>query len=83
MKHRKTLKQSLKDWWADYRAAAYISSAILGITVMAILVGQSKENRQEQINKQVETYEKTLPGYLEQKQMVEYYRDSLMRTKNH
>lgn len=83
MKNKKSLKQALKDWWSEYRAAAYISSAILGITVMAILVGQSKENRQEQINKQVETYEKTLPGYLEQKQMVEHYRDSLIHAKNH
>ena len=31
-----------------------------------------------QINKQVEEYEKSLPGYWEQKQRVEHYRDSLM-----
>ena len=32
----------------------------------------------EQIEKQVKTYEESLPGYLEQKQQVDRYRDSLM-----
>ncbi len=34
-----------------------------------------KENR---VMKQVEAYKKTLPGYLEQQQKIEHYRDSLM-----
>lgn len=33
----------------------------------------------QRVNKQVESYEKTLPAeYLEYKQVVEHYRDSLM-----
>ena len=41
------------------------------------------ENKKTQrVNKQVEAFEKTLPAdYLEQKQAVEHYRDSLMHAK--
>ena len=38
-------------------------------------------NTENEVNKQVETYEKSLPGYIEQKQKIEHYRDSLMRVK--
>ena len=54
-----------------------VLAAIITIGVMGI-----KDARKTQrVNKQVEAYEKTLPGYLEQKQAVEHYRDSLMHAK--
>lgn len=82
MKHRKQLKQSLKDWWEDYRAAVYISSAILGVAMAVTWAGRADEKRQNRIDDQVKEYEKTLPGYLEQKQQVEHFRDSLIHAKN-
>ena len=38
-------------------------------------------NTENEVKKQVETYEKSFPGYIEQKQKIEHYRDSLMRVK--
>ena len=50
----------------------------VGINVWAVKV-TDKRNR---VKKQVEEYEKTLPAeYLEYKQAVEHYRDSLMHAK--
>ena len=82
MRNRKTLKQTVKDWWEDYRAAVYIGTALFTIVFMVEYNKQSKVKHETEINKQVEEYEKSLPGYLEQKQRVEHYRDSLMRAKN-
>ena len=39
------------------------------------------DEKKLQINAQVEAYEKSFAGYIEQKKMVEHYRDSLMRAK--
>ena len=36
---------------------------------------------EERVYKQVEVYEKTIPRYLEQKQTVAHYRDSLINVK--
>lgn len=54
--------------------------AIAGIISPAVIRG-IQEKKAQRVKKQVEAYEKTLPGYLEQKQAVEHYRDSLMRAK--
>ncbi len=54
--------------------------AIAGIISPAVIRG-IQEKKTQRVNKQVEAYEKTLPGYLEQKQNVARYRDSLMNVK--
>ena len=54
--------------------------AIAGIISPAV-IRVIQEKKAQRVKKQVEAYEKTLPGYTEQKQMVEHYRDSLMRAK--
>lgn len=54
------------------------------VAALCILWGvkdMKRRSKEDQVNKQVEVYEKTIPGYLEQKQLVEHYRDSLMRAK--
>lgn len=58
--------------------------AIMFICVMAMgLVAWSvnQDKKTQKINEKVSAYEKTLPGYLEQKQKVERYRDSLMKVQ--
>lgn len=54
--------------------------AIAGMATPAIFRG-IQEKKAQRVKKQVDAYEKTLPGYLEQKQAVEHYRDSLMHAK--
>lgn len=54
-----------------------------GSIIIAIgIISYVEHKKTQRVNKQVEAYEKTLPGYLEQKQMVEHYRDSLMNVKD-
>ena len=57
-----------------------VGLAIAGIISPAVIRG-IQEKKVQRVKKQVEAYEKTLPGYLEQKQAVEHYRDSLMHAK--
>lgn len=53
-----------------------------GLTFIATgVINYLNYEKRERVKKQVEAYEKTLPGYLEQKQAVEHYRDSLMNVK--
>ena len=53
-----------------------------GLLMIAIgVINYKISTKRERVKKQVEAYEKTLPGYLEQKQAVEHYRDSLMTVK--
>lgn len=54
-----------------------------GLSLIAVAVIDYINNKKTQrVNKQVEAYEKTLPAdYLEYKQAVEHYRDSLMHAK--
>lgn len=55
--------------------------AIAGIISPAV-IRDIQEKKAQRVNKQVEAYEKTLPAeYLEYKQAVEHYRDSLMHAK--
>ena len=57
------------------------------VVVAALAAGLSvavaiKVKKTQRVNKQVEAFEKTLPAeYLEYKQAVEHYRDSLMHAK--
>ena len=57
------------------------------VVVAALAAGLSvavaiKVKKTQRVNKQVEAFEKTLPAeYLEYKQAVEHYRDSLMNVK--
>lgn len=56
-------------------ASIWIAMAICGV----IIFKETQTARiREKINKQVEEYKKTLPGYLEQEQKIEHYRDSLI-----
>ena len=45
------------------------------------VISYADYKKAQRVKKQVEAFEKTLPGYLEQKQAVEHYRDSLMHAK--
>lgn len=55
-----------------------VGLAIAGIAVIRGI----QEKKAQRVKKQVEAYEKTLPAdYLEYKQAVEHYRDSLMHTR--
>ena len=53
----------------------------LGFALRNYIDQKNGVKTEEQVKKQVETYEESLPGYLEQKQQVERYRDSLMNDK--
>ena len=58
-----------------------VGLAIAGIISPAVIHG-IQEKKAQRVKKQVEAYEKTLPAeYLEYKQAVEHYRDSLMHAK--
>lgn len=72
--------------YKDIDTSARIGQAILLITLLGLgaaglIYGIHSQRKEKRVNQQVEEYEKTLPGYLEQKQMVEHYRDSLMNAK--
>ena len=83
IKPKKPNKLSTKKWvHGNSLALMVISLSFAGILIAAMSRYDHRVKKQEKsINKQVESYEKTLPGYLEQKQKVEHYRDSLMHAK--
>lgn len=55
--------------------------AVVGMASPAIFRG-IQEKKEQRVEEKVKAYEKTLPAdYLEYKQAVEHYRDSLMHTK--
>ena len=50
--------------------------------MVTAIVRYQTDKKTQRVNKQVEAYEKTLPAdYMEYKQAVEHYRDSLMNAK--
>lgn len=72
---------------AEVKTILFTGACMLGAWFIAPLIGFNIQNHlnkkndsktKEQIEKQVKTYEESLPGYLEQKQQVDRYRDSLM-----
>lgn len=72
---------------AEMKAILFAGACMIGSLFFAPLIGFNIQNHlnkkndskiKEQIEKQVKTYEESLPGYLEQKQQVDRYRDSLM-----
>ncbi len=74
---------------AEVKAILFVGACMIGSWFIAPLIGfniqnhlnkknDSKTKTKEQIEKQVKTYEESLPGYLEQKQQADRYRDSLM-----
>ena len=60
-----------------------IGFMLWGLSIIAVgVIGYINNKKTQRVNKQVEAYEKTLPAdYLEYKQAVEHYRDSLMHAK--
>lgn len=58
-------------------------SCVFGVILVAVAeyVVIDMKNREKEIDKQVKQYEQTLPEYLEQKQAVANYRDSLINAK--
>ncbi|MGX8717395.1 MAG: hypothetical protein ACSW8C_05425, partial [bacterium] len=60
-----------------------IAFMLWGLSIIAVsVIGYINNKKTQRVNKQVEEYEKTLPAeYLEYKQAVEHYRDSLMHAK--
>ncbi len=72
---------------AEVKAILFAGACMIGSLFFAPLMRFNIQNHlnkkndsktKEQIEKQVKTYEETIPGYLEQKQQVDRYRDSLM-----
>jgi len=61
-----------------------IAFMLWGLSIIAVgVIGYINNKKTQRVNKQVEAYEKTLPAeYLEYKQAVEHYRDSLMHAKD-
>ena len=54
----------------------------LGGIYLGPVTAHINKKKVQRVNKQVKAYEKTLPAeYLEYKQAVEHYRDSLMNVK--
>lgn len=60
-------------------ATGAVGTVMAGIVAIAIY---PVERKNMEIKEKVSAYEKTLPGYLEQKQKVEHYRDSLLRARH-
>ena len=62
-----------------------ISVGIVVVWISGMIFSVSRYRKgsikEQEINKKVQKYEQTLPGYLEQKQLVEQYRDSLWNVK--
>ena len=60
-----------------------IAFMLWGLFIIAMgVINYKISTKRVRVNKQVEAYEKTLPAeYLEYKQAVEHYRDSLMHAK--
>ena len=77
-------KKDKRDGWLVF-GQAYGTFLVVAVPLLIFLlasVGDKKAKKKAEVNAQVEAYEKTLPGYMEQKQMVEHYRDSLMGVKS-
>ena len=72
-------KDKAKEVWQN-NWALIVTLVVLGGLATCVGVYDSKKKA---IDKKVSEYEKTLPGYLEQKQQVEEYRDSLWYGKKH
>lgn len=55
---------------------------IILASMVVFIFGVYQEGKKEnEIKRQIESYEKNLPGYWEQKQQVEHYRDSLINAR--
>ena len=61
--------------------AEIVSVGIVAVCLFWAFWDMKRRARVDRIEKQVEEYAKTLPGYLEQKQNIARYRDSLMNVK--
>ncbi len=74
-------KQKWQKFWNKHSGVA--SSFLLGGTALAVLlaIANLSENNRKETKTADAKYEKTLSKYLEQKQKVENYRDSLRRAK--
>ena len=60
------------------KAMVVVAALVAGLSVAVTI----KAKKVQRVKKQVEAFEKTLPAeYLEYKQAVEHYRDSLMNVK--
>ena len=66
----------------DDRFALLIIMAVFGMTIGVVAWSINQDKKTQKINEKVNAYEKTLSGYLEQKQKVAHYRDSLMNMQN-
>ena len=60
-----------------------IAFMLWGLSIIAVgMIGYINNKKTQRVEEKVKAYEKTLPAdYLEYKQAVEHYRDSLMHTK--
>lgn len=75
----KKLSIKPEDFWALGVMGAIVFT--LGLALTSYIEQKNKVKTKGQVEKQVKTYEESLPGYLEQKQKVERYRDSLINDK--
>ncbi len=78
-KFKLTEEQKLLEFCAAFMTLPFVFALILGVGCYLKQTNGIKPKGQ--VEKQVETYEESLSGYLEQKQQVERYRDSLMNDK--
>ena len=74
-----TEEQKLLGFCAVFMTLPFVFTLVLGAG--CYLKQKNGGKAKEQVEKQVKTYEKSLPGYLEQKQLFEQYRDSLTNSK--
>lgn len=81
LKKKKARKASRRYWWNSNRVPfiCFGSSVLVAFIMAGIVVYEVK--REEEIDKKVEQYEKTLPNYQEYKEKVANYRDSLQNAK--
>jgi len=75
--NRDIRRADAKRFWQGNKEIILVS--MLGFGILAFVA--FSVHKRNKVNKQVQEYEKTLPGYLEQKQNVAHYRDSLMNVK--
>ena len=77
VKKKKARKAGRRYWWNSNRVTfiCFGSSVLVAFIMAGIVVYKVK--REEEIDKKVEQYEKTLPNYQEYKEKVANYRDSL------
>ena len=82
LKTKMNNESKMKQWAETY--GSFVCGVGFFIALCSWLFFEFDKERKvnKKVNKQVEAYEKTLPAeYVEYKQAVEHYRDSLMRTK--